>query len=256
MKTKILVVSHRESIFPKEEIYTPILVGNKEVSEIKLTDKTGDNIAYKNSNYCELTALYWLWKNCDDYDYTGLCHYRRYFNFKDEKTSIYEKDLERYVSETKNQIEKDLEKYDIILPNISTIRHSIEEGYKKEHIEKDWEVLMEVIKEKYPEYYDEKDKVFSNNKFYSCNMFITNKRIFTEYMEWMFDILFEVEKRIEISKDSYQARVFGFMSERMLNLYVYKRNLNVKEYPALFIKENQTLGQKIMREIKRIIKNS
>ncbi|MGL5903418.1 MAG: DUF4422 domain-containing protein, partial [Cetobacterium sp.] len=144
--------------------------------------------------------------------------------------------------------------YDIILPCANIIKHTIEEGYKKEHIEKDWEVMLEVIKEKYPEYYEVREQVFSNNKFYSCNMFIANKKVFSDYMEWMFDILFEVEKRIEISKDLYQARVFGFMSERMLNLYVYKKKLKIKEYPALLIKENQSLGQKIVREIKRIIK--
>lgn len=39
---------------------------------------------------------------------------------------------------------------------------------------------------------------------------IVRKEIFDDYCEWLFSILFEVEKRIQISNNVYQARVFGF----------------------------------------------
>ena len=53
-------------------------------------DNRGDNISKKNVNYCETTALYWMWKNRledkskDDAKYFGLSQYRRMFTFTDE----------------------------------------------------------------------------------------------------------------------------------------------------------------------------
>ena len=87
MDIKILVVTHKDYWMPNNEIYLPILVGNNKVKNNYLRDNTGDNISKKNKNYCELTALYWAWKNLDN-KYIGLCHYRRYFS-KKEKYSIF-----------------------------------------------------------------------------------------------------------------------------------------------------------------------
>lgn len=85
-KIKILVVGHKESPVLNNEIYIPIQAGkkisNKKLSKPWIGDDTGDNISEKNKEYCELTALYWAWKNLKDVDYIGLCHYRRYFSLE------------------------------------------------------------------------------------------------------------------------------------------------------------------------------
>lgn len=79
---KIFICTHKETRFKKGEIYTPLLCGADYHKEIKiLGDNTGDNISIKNKNYCELTGIYWIWKNINS-DYIGVCHYRRYFNLK------------------------------------------------------------------------------------------------------------------------------------------------------------------------------
>lgn len=81
-KVKIYVVSHSaEDIknIRNDNIYTPLFVGlNGKDNFGFLSDDTGDNISEKNLNFCELTGLYWMWKNSDA-NIIGLCHYRRYF---------------------------------------------------------------------------------------------------------------------------------------------------------------------------------
>ena len=80
-KCKIYIVTHKKFKPPVDPMYVPIQVGKQNTKKNLniLSDDTGDNIAYKNANYCELTALYWIWKNEMQADIIGMCHYRRYF---------------------------------------------------------------------------------------------------------------------------------------------------------------------------------
>ena len=82
-KIKIIVCCHKDDIKASSDVYLPLHVG-KAISnkELNITcDNDGENISAKNLSYCELTGLYWAWKNLKDVDYIGLCHYRRYFDF-------------------------------------------------------------------------------------------------------------------------------------------------------------------------------
>ena len=80
MESEIFIIAHKECELPEIEGYVPLAVGSvgKEFPDNYLRDDKGDNISRKNDSYCELTGLYWLWRNCCK-DYIGLVHYRRYF---------------------------------------------------------------------------------------------------------------------------------------------------------------------------------
>ena len=79
MELKILVAAHKKYPMPQDEIYFPLHVGKKGKESIGYTgDDTGDHISDKNPNFCELTGLYWAWKNLDA-ETIGLAHYRRHF---------------------------------------------------------------------------------------------------------------------------------------------------------------------------------
>jgi len=228
-KITIYVATHKKAEFPKEKIYKPIRVGaalNKEDFGYQ-RDDIGENISNKNKNFCELTATYWIMKN-DKSDIVGLTHYRRYF-FKKHKNNK----LENVLSE--QDIKEILKENDIIVPNYTfIIKHNAEKSWEKTHIKKDYDECKKIISEKYPDYIEAFEK-FSKSRFlYICNMFIAKKEIFDEYYKWLFDILFELEKRTDLSNyDDYNKRLFGFMSERLFNVWLIKhKELKVKRMPV------------------------
>lgn len=83
MSIKIIIAAHKKYWMPTDPVYLPVHVGAEGKASIGYTpDNTGDNISSKNPHFCELTGLYWAWKNLDA-DYLGLVHYRRYFTRKE-----------------------------------------------------------------------------------------------------------------------------------------------------------------------------
>ena len=221
----IYVVTHKEFNPPTGEIYVPIQVG-KIFTKNELPyigDDTGENIAEKNANYCELTAFYWLWKNIHDVDYIGICHYRRYFT-----NNYYFNSACFFVNE--RQIEKIMKNYDAILPKQTKLSMTVREYYSYcDGLDKDLETTGNIILKKYPKYSKEYDIVMKSNHASYCNMMITSKELFDEYCTWLFDILFEVEK--ETNMEGYtkaQHRVFGYISEILLNVWALHNKLKVK----------------------------
>ncbi|WP_405384253.1 DUF4422 domain-containing protein [Phascolarctobacterium sp.] len=224
MDIKILVATHKNYWMPEDVVYLPLHVGREGKNDLGYVgDNTGDNISTKNSMYCELTGMYWAWKNLKC-DYIGLCHYRRYFCFPSvsgnpdsRKENVFQK--EKYEQLLKNN--------DIILPFKSKVsKKTVKEQYCASHYGRDLEVTRDVVGELYPEYIDSFDSFMSNRKMFFFNMFVMNKKLFDEYCTWLFAILFEVEKRTDISNyDTYQSRVYGFLSERLFNVWVAHKKL-------------------------------
>lgn len=249
-KIEVFICTHKNYEFYSTEIFKPLLCGafkNKDIGIEK--DNTKDNISEKNDNYSELTGLYWIWKNSDA-DIKGLFHYRRYLRLNNKKINKISD-----IDYTEADIMKILEKVDIILPKRpGSSKNTIEESYKNDHIAKDWDEMVKVIKEVSPEDYEIAISEFSQRKFYPLNVLIARKELFDEYCEWLFNILFEVEKRITISDDVYQARVFGFLSERLMGVFVRKKNLKVQELKVVEIREYGTTFIEPPKFIRSILK--
>lgn len=223
---KIIVATHKKYWMPEDKVYLPLQVGayGKDSLGYK-KDSTGDNISVKNKNYCELTGLYWAWKNLDSY-YLGLAHYRRHF----AKNSPRDVEKKQEAVLGANDFEELLKKAPIILPKrrnyyIETNRSQYEHAHNKEGLTK----TKEIIKRKYPKYLEAFEKVMNRTWGHRFNMFVMEKKYFNEYCTWLFDILFTLEKELDISTyDAYNSRVFGFISERLLDVW-----LEAKQYPYL-----------------------
>lgn len=218
---------------PDDDVYLPIHVGKTGKADLGYVgDNTGDNISVKNANYCELTGLYWAWKNLKC-DYIGLCHYRRYFTNK----KIYTNNTEKKKTSILNRkdYEKLLQEYDVILPvernyYIETVRSQYEHAHNKRDIDE----AEKIVEELYPEYSEAFTKVMGRTRLHILNMFVMKKVLFDKYCCWLFSILFELEKRIDITNYSqYEARLFGFIAERLFNVWLEKQQLKIKEVPVV-----------------------
>lgn len=223
----IYILTHKKFDFDENPLYEPLLNGSALLKEDfgYTRDDSGDNISKLNTYYAELTGQYWAWKN-SNVDIIGFCHYRRYF-----AKGISLKKLE------KKDIEKILKEYDIILPqkrhldktNIEEIRIGHETLNICQTVE-DYELLREIIKEKSPEYLESFDEVLNAKEAYWFNMYICKKEIIDDYFEWMFTILEEFRKQTDFNKyEDGNSRVLGYLSERLINVYVKKHDLKVKE---------------------------
>ena len=247
MKTKILVCCHKKDFMATQYPYMPIHVGKALHSDLELGipgDDTGDNISVKNGSYCELTGIYWAWKNLKDVDIVGLCHYRRYFDLSSAKSKNREPYIRHeYRSAVDSKvIDKLFVDYDIVIPGYSYIYESLMDEYAMAHSLSDIKVVEQTIKALTPEYTDAFNHVMKERNYYcGCNMLICKKQLFDDYCKWLFTILFEVEKKTDISNyDNYQKRIYGFISERLLNVYIYKHKLSVCHRPIISLMEGTT----------------
>lgn len=232
---QIIIATHKKYTMPNDSVYLPLHVGKVGKESIGYQgDDTGDSISEKNPNYCELTALYWAWKNLHA-DYIGLVHYRRFFT-KKEKHSI---EAKKQQILSRDDWEALLSKHPVIVADkrkyyIETNRSHYNHAHHREGLD----LTEDVIRELYPEYLESFEKVCNRTWAHMFNMLVMRRDFYNQYCEWLFSILFELEKRLDISQyDQYEARVFGFVSELLLDVWLEKNNIKYKEQNVSFIEK-------------------
>ncbi|MCF2600933.1 DUF4422 domain-containing protein [Anaerovibrio lipolyticus] len=218
---------------PTDNVYLPVHVGKEGKEDIGfIGDNTGDNISTKNANYCELTGLYWAWKNISA-DYIGLCHYRRYFT----RANPINCEKKKQVILSRNEWEKLLEKHPIIVPDkrkyyIETNRSH----YNHSHYAKDIDTTEKIIQEKYPQYINAFTKVMKRTWAHMFNMFVMRKDYLNEYCTWLFDVLQELENRTDITNyNVIEARIYGYISELLLDVWLETKQYEYYEQNVAFL---------------------
>lgn len=219
MFLRIYTMTHKKYDVPPDQMYVPLHVGHALAEDLGYQgDDEGENISELNRYYSELTGMYYVWKNVQDLDYVGICHYRRYL--VNEKEQVL----------TEREYRELFKTYDIIATKRVELNNSYYYGFSQVHHKKDLDAAAEVIREKYPEDYPLFEKLVHGNESYFGNIFVTSKKLYDEYCAWLFDIFFEMQGRIDVEDyDDYHKRVFGFLSEFLQLVWIRRKGLKVCE---------------------------
>lgn len=259
---KIYAIYYKKGmVLNLDKMYQPIMAGNALIDNNPDIpgDDTHETISKKNPYFSELTGIYWVWKNTN-HEITGICHYRRYFTALPEPflyrlkrwlyftAGLYKKRYgliytgntrlfkPRILSES--EVRFYLQQYDAVLPVARKLKYTVETHFRRYHDINDLALLKSIIQQKYPEFENAYNTVLRGKRLHANNMFILKKTFFNEFMEWWFDILFEFEKRVDLStKRGYQERIIGFIAERLLNVWVVQKQLNYVELPIIYFKK-------------------
>lgn len=238
---RIIVATHKPYRMPEGSCYLPLQVGafgKPSLGPEYRRDDEGENISARNSSWCELTGLYWAWKNLRA-DALGLVHYRRLFRGAKGVA-------------TEAEFAALLHQADLILPRprnyfIETTRSQ----YVHAHHAEDLDATRAVIDARCPDYLAAFDRVMASTRGHRFNMFVMTRPLLDGYCTWLFDVLFEVERRLDISSYSaYDARVFGFLAERLLDVWVVRNGIRHLDLPVLHL-ESQHWPRKIAAFIMR-----
>ncbi|MBR1909870.1 MAG: DUF4422 domain-containing protein [Lachnospiraceae bacterium] len=219
-EVKIIVATTKKYRMPEDPVYLPVHVGaglKKAPVSDYTPDNTGDNISEKNASYCELTGLYWAWKNLDA-DYIGLVHYRRYFASPDARSEV--DPFDRIIGG--EELRRILEKNTVVVPKKRKYYiESLGSHYAHTHYQEQLDDTLSIISEKYPEYKASFEKVMEQTSGYMFNMLIMRRDVLDRYCTWLFDILGELEnRRSDVKLDSYQGRYIGRVAEIIFNVWL------------------------------------
>lgn len=194
-------------------IIRPLYLGERVANyNADLSDSTGENISSKNRDYAELTATYWIWKNCKNARYKGLCHYRRHF--------VIEQNM-------KNSIENG--RIDAVL---TTPRYAvggvgkmfIAETPVKEQIMCNMKEALKLLE---PGCYSEFIDFLEGEIYCPNNMVIAKNDIYDSYCEWMFPILFEMEKMDWENNYDVHDRHIAYAAELLTSFYFMKERADI-----------------------------
>ena len=248
--SSIMIAAHKPYEFPVDDGYMPVHVG-KQLSTVDLgilTDDVGENISVLNPYFCELTGLYWIWKNVKT-DYYGLVHYRRYFRPIRGAASVFVGGQEVAASSALVEM---LKNADIVLSKKRNYWiESIEQHYAHAHHLDDLGALRSVMGRLCPDYLSALDEVLKGRSVSLYNMFCMPAEHFNRYCSWLFSILLPLREEIRYQEyGPYQRRVFGFLAERLLNVWVLH---NIQKSRVCYVPVINLEGESMLSKAKGLL---
>lgn len=176
-----------------------------------------DNIDKYNPYFCELTGLYYGWKNIvKDEDIVGFEQRKRTFRLSE------------------NDIKEKLKSNDIIVHSSTFDSNCMYQVTLAERFMSNNGIccvclktqlfdILDVIHTHYPNMYNDAITILNNNWHYRHNMFITTGKIFNSYCEWLFDLLLN---KCDLTKYTVVNRSIAHLAELLLfTLWVQSNHL-------------------------------
>lgn len=208
----------------------PIQVGAAlaERKMVIIQDNIGDNISERNGNYCELTGLYWVWKNIlkqtvkesEESQYYGLAQYRRFLALSDD-------DISRLGD---NDV-------DVVLPYPMPYEPDISAHHNRYLKEADWKALEQAVAECQPEYIEALRQAMGQQYFYNYNVIIAKKNVLCDYCAWLFSILSRTEELSNPKGSERSDRYLGYIGENLETVYFlhHAKGLNIVHAGCQFL---------------------
>lgn len=242
--TTIFVAYHKPSAVFQSEIFMPIQVGAKDSAWNSglVRDDGGDNISSENGRYCELTGLYWGWKNYlpthPEVECVGLCHYRRFLNpfskgvpgfpFRAETFSRFSRLFSQWDS---REIDRLYHRADVTLPTKIDLRKSWLYDRKKEtvysqmarkRLSKAMDAMIAELIRRHPEHAGGLRDFYLGPDFHSCLTFVMKRDVFQAFAEWMFSFLGELADFPDetVRANVRSSRALGFLAERLVDVWL------------------------------------
>ena len=237
----IFVFAHRDfEIAPENPCYKLVTIEDFKTDiplDRIMCNVEEDPLLLMEHGYSEGARLHYVWQHVPVKRYVGISHYRRYFDFFDDIPDM-------------DVIFKD---HDAILPKFNLGWPSVGIQYTACHCGDDLSVVMDVIRDLYPEYYNTAVEALNSEKFYPCNMFVLTRAMFDEYCSFMYGVLGEYDRRMGFRTDTdilahvesnklkytsskpswsqnakieYQTRIQAFLMERISTIFFSHRVKN------------------------------
>lgn len=209
---KVIVATHKPYPMPDDVMYLPIHVGAIGKESIGYQrDNIGENISNRNAYFCELTGLYWAWKNLDE-DYIGLVHYRRLFTIKGH--TLNQEDIQPSLGNIKVFVPKKRRYY------IETLKSHYAHTHYPEHLELAKSTIIKLC----PKYLEAYEKAINRTWGYMFNMMIMEKTLLNDYCTWLFKILNDLFDQIDASDYlDFEKRYVGRISEILFNVWLEEK---------------------------------
>lgn len=268
-------VSHRidlDSVLVKNSIYTPVRCGAALDNCVHATiqgDNTGENISDKREYLGEFTVQYWAWKNIKA-DYYGICHYRRYLSFSDERYQTDEKSqvIEPYLSpdtvhkyrlDDPDHIASVVEQYDILVNEYADIskfytprgsRPTVYQHFSAyDHFlvdKEDIDLLLDTIDMLYPDIGKSAREYFNEKNFRGYNCFILKKDLFFQLCDMEVNVMRAIAQTNQIdftNRSSLEKRTYGFFCEWMYGIFIYhlekQKKYRIKQLQLVFFEKTE-----------------